>query len=448
MDDVIPVWSPDGQFIAFSSIRDGQEQIYLMRSDGTQVTPVLNTGPLDTPAGWSPDGQYLLLVSQRDVNADIFGLKPDGTGLINLSRHPANDWNAVWSTDGSRIAFVSDRDTKAGEFVIQIYAMDADGTNVVRLTDFPKGAWYPVWSPDGQHIAFSVVNDIPGQADRMDVYLMEADGTHTRRLTNQPGQNAPQTWFPDGKRLVVAQVLYGTAQTFLVTIEDGASEQLPIHSSYVRWQPTGDLAPATRLPSPAPEPTPPTLALIHGTLIDGTGAEPIQDATLVIQNGRIVAVGPRAEITIPAEAQVIDVQGGTILPGFINAHVHQATVAQNLETWAQAGVTTVRSLAESAGGLYPDWNIWVEQTGQDHTPPFLFAFRDAVFNHPQYARLVAAGPIVSVPGGYPISYWGPGIDLAVTSPEDARRKVAALLEAGADVVKISLETGPDSRRTK
>ena len=55
---------------------------------------------------------------------------------------------------------------------------------------------------------------------------------------------------------------------------------------------------------------------------------------------------------------------------------------------------------------------------------------------------MAAGPIVSVPDGYPVSYWGPGIDLAIASPEDAAKKVSALIEAGADIIKISLETGP------
>jgi len=86
------------------------------------------------------------------------------------------------------------------------------------------------------------------------------------------------------------------------------------------------------------------MALVHGTLVDGTGAAPIRDAVVVIRHGRIVAVGERARVAIPSDAKTIDVQGTTILPGFINAHVHQGYSEQNLKAWAQGGVTTVRDL--------------------------------------------------------------------------------------------------------
>jgi imidazolonepropionase-like amidohydrolase len=164
------------------------------------------------------------------------------------------------------------------------------------------------------------------------------------------------------------------------------------------------------------------LALVNGTLIDGTGADPVPDAVLVVQEGCVAAVGPRAGVTIPENTESIDVQGATILPGFINAHVHASYDEETLTAWAQGGVTTVRDMA----------------TGQP--PEEAFAFRDGVRDKPQYARLVAAGPMVTVPGGYPIARWG--VDsITVTSPEDARQKVNQLLDDGADFVKIPLESG-------
>jgi imidazolonepropionase-like amidohydrolase len=192
-------------------------------------------------------------------------------------------------------------------------------------------------------------------------------------------------------------------------------------------------------PTPAPAPT---LALVNGTLIDGTGAPPIPDAALVIANGHIVAVGPRAAVTIPPEAQTIDVAGGTILPGFINAHVHQAFRVQYLAAWADAGVTTVLSLGDFTGSP-DDWGQWARPLTEGGVlpTPQNFIRRDTVLDRPDYARVVAAGPIVTVEGGYPSAVL-PDLVLAVSSPEDARRRVEALLEAGADVVKISLETGP------
>jgi imidazolonepropionase-like amidohydrolase len=169
------------------------------------------------------------------------------------------------------------------------------------------------------------------------------------------------------------------------------------------------------------------LALVNGTLIDGTGADPLPDAALVIRAGRIVAAGPRAAVTIPPDARLIDVQGAAILPGFVNAHVHQGFSERNLEAWASAGVTTVRDLGNSP---------------RDD----LFSQRDALLKDDRHARLVAAGPMVTVPKGYPMVPWGsPG--LTVTSPEDAAAKVNHLLDVGADVIKIALESGGIFGRT-
>jgi imidazolonepropionase-like amidohydrolase len=131
---------------------------------------------------------------------------------------------------------------------------------------------------------------------------------------------------------------------------------------------------------------------------------------------------------LPSDAEIIDVAGATILPGFFNAHVHQAYNENNLKTWAQAGVTTVRDL-----GGNPQNN--------------LFAFRDRVNQNPQCARLVAAGPMVTVPNGYPTIPFGGSYSYYVTSTEDARQKINQLLDDGADLIKIAMESGVIFGRT-
>jgi hypothetical protein len=155
------------------------------------------------------------------------------------------------------------------------------------------------------------------------------------------------------------------------------------------------------------------LALVGGKLIDGTGADPQPDAVVAIQDGRIAAVGKSAQVKVPKTARIIDVSGATILPGFINAHVHGSYNEDTLKAWAQGGVTTVRGLATS------------------QSPEEAFALRDSMRDDLQCARLVACGPMVTVPDGYPIAKWG--VDsITVTSPEDARQKVDQLLDDGAD----------------
>ena len=184
-------------------------------------------------------------------------------------------------------------------------------------------------------------------------------------------------------------------------------------------------------PSPAPAATavdlgaacadPGSCLVLLGTVIDGTGTAASPDAALVILGERIIAAGPRNGLPIPSQAKVIELSGATILPGFINAHVHNAYNERNLRLWAQEGVTTVRDEGERLGFPY-------------------FSTRDRLRADPQNAWLISAGPLVTVPKGYPIA----GNDFAsltVTSPEDAREKVSRLIDDGAELIKITLTSG-------
>jgi imidazolonepropionase-like amidohydrolase len=169
------------------------------------------------------------------------------------------------------------------------------------------------------------------------------------------------------------------------------------------------------------------LVLIGGTLIDGTGSPPVNDAAIIIKNQRIVSAGSRTESEIPEGAKTIPLKGTTVLPGFINTHVHRGYNEHNLRTWAHEGVTTVRDL-----GANPQND--------------LFGYRDRMLKNLEFARLVAAGPMVTVKGGYPTVPWGSPSALPVFSPEDARKKTNELLDAGADIIKIALDSGASFNR--
>lgn len=84
-----------------------------------------------------------------------------------------------------------------------------------------------------------------------------------------------------------------------------------------------------------------TIAIVGGTLIDGTGATPVADASVVIHNGRIVASGPRSKVKIPKHATIVDAHGKTILPGLWDMHAHFEQVEWG-PIYLAAGVTTVR----------------------------------------------------------------------------------------------------------
>ncbi|MGH7712047.1 MAG: amidohydrolase family protein, partial [Gemmatimonadaceae bacterium] len=100
--------------------------------------------------------------------------------------------------------------------------------------------------------------------------------------------------------------------------------------------------------APAAAQSAPARAFTGLTLIDGTDQPPIANATIVVQDGRVVRIGPSASITIPPEAQRVALDGKFVIPGLINAHGHVNT-PRDLATYAAYGVTTVFSL----GGEQP-----------------------------------------------------------------------------------------------
>ncbi len=158
-------------------------------------------------------------------------------------------------------------------------------------------------------------------------------------------------------------------------------------------------------------------ALVGGTLIDGRGGDPLPNAVILIYADRIERVGPADEIDVPENTRILDVSGSTILPGFINTHVHHGFIAENLKAWAAGGVTTVRD----------------ESLGETQSVTEKLAWRQGIQGDPTYARLISAGQMITVPGGYGSLY--------VTSPENAREVVRQELDQGFEQIKVSLEDG-------
>jgi len=85
------------------------------------------------------------------------------------------------------------------------------------------------------------------------------------------------------------------------------------------------------------------VAFTGATVIDGTGREPIANAVILVTNGRITAIGPAAQVKVPAAAEHVALNGKFIIPGLINAHGH-VNMPDDLKTYAVYGVTTVISL--------------------------------------------------------------------------------------------------------
>jgi Tol biopolymer transport system component/DNA-binding winged helix-turn-helix (wHTH) protein len=144
-------------------------------------------GRLENEPTWSPDGRFVAYSSDRSGNFDIW-VQPTGDGNpIQITFGTARDWQPSWSPDGRHIAFRSERDG-GGLFVVP-----ALGGDERRLTDF---GYQPQWSPDGSRILFS---------EARDVYVMGLGDPAPTRIADDAWAGLIGRfrvgWHPDGRRI-------------------------------------------------------------------------------------------------------------------------------------------------------------------------------------------------------------------------------------------------------
>jgi imidazolonepropionase-like amidohydrolase len=159
-----------------------------------------------------------------------------------------------------------------------------------------------------------------------------------------------------------------------------------------------------------------TKAFTGARVIDGTVRAPVDNATILVRDGRIVSVGPAAGVTVPAGAERVALAGKTVIPGLVNAHGHVGNtvgleqgkysaenVQKDLRTYAAYGVTTVFSLGD-------DQAASIAARDSQKTPAL------------DRARLFVAGPV-----------------LAPKTVEEARKLVDEDAAMKVDIVKIRVD---------
>jgi TolB protein len=189
------VWSPDGKRLAFCLDKtvpnQGDMDIYTIAADGEDLKPVLITqGKLSHEEwpSWSPDGQWLALSSTRDGNQEIYAVRPDGSDLRRLTSDPAIGAHPAWSPDGKKLVFATSR---WGDFELAL--VNIDGSGLTRLTESRGLDDYPTWSPDGKQIAFA-----SNREGNLEIYVCRADGGDARNVTAHPAIDNFPAWTPEG----------------------------------------------------------------------------------------------------------------------------------------------------------------------------------------------------------------------------------------------------------
>jgi imidazolonepropionase-like amidohydrolase len=151
------------------------------------------------------------------------------------------------------------------------------------------------------------------------------------------------------------------------------------------------------------------VALAHVQLLDGTGAAPKADQTIIIRDGRIAAVGSAAQVKVPDGVRTMDLTGHTVIPGLIGMHDHLFYTA--------AGGRAVQ-MSYTGPRLYLGSGVTTIRTAGGRSPYAEINLRDNI------SRGRVPGPRIHLTAPYITGEAGGGSMDVVTSPEEARRFVA------------------------
>jgi imidazolonepropionase-like amidohydrolase len=151
----------------------------------------------------------------------------------------------------------------------------------------------------------------------------------------------------------------------------------------------------------------PVVALTHVRVVDGTGAEPMEDRTLVISQGRITSVGPAGSTRLPDGAKVMDLNGHTVIPGIVGLHNH---------TFYTTNLRSVQSNA-TAPLLYLGSGVTTIRTTGSHSPYAELNLRRLI------GERQIAGPRMHIAGPYLTGGDGTGSMHKVNTPDAVRRVV-------------------------
>lgn len=192
--------------------------IFSVNLDGTELTQLTNSGTYDAEATVSPKGDKIIFTSLRDGDPELYVMDIDGSNQKRLTFEKGYDGGAFFSNDGSKIVWRASRPKTEKELedynelvtsgfvrptALEIFVMDSDGSNIQQVTNFGKASFAPFFHPDGKRIIFS--SNINSKSGReFDLYMINIDGSGLKQITFNPTFDGFPMFTKDGKNLIFA----------------------------------------------------------------------------------------------------------------------------------------------------------------------------------------------------------------------------------------------------
>jgi Tol biopolymer transport system component len=191
--------------------------VFVSNADGSNLRQLTTEDGYDAEATFSPVGDRIVFTSVRDGDLDLYSMNPDGSDVVRLTDRLGYDGGAFYSPDGSKIIWRAHYPDEGSEEAqdyqrllsqgllrpgeLEIWVMDADGSNKRQLTDVGGANFAPYWHPDGNRILWSSNHQDPAGRD-FEIYMINLDGTGMERITNSEGFDGFPVFSPDGRYLV------------------------------------------------------------------------------------------------------------------------------------------------------------------------------------------------------------------------------------------------------
>lgn len=226
---ISPVWSPDGQKLAYVSFEAKKPVVYVHSLYTSQRVAVANFKGSNSAPAWSPDGRTLAVVLTKDGGSQLYALNADGSGVRRLASSGGIDTEPTYSPDGAYIYFTSDRGG-----VPQIYRVPAGGGDAQRVTFDGGYNVSPHISPDGKTMSYIARN-----GSGFHVTVMDLNSKQTQILTDSSKDESP-SFAPNGRMILYATDLGGKGVLAAVSSDGRIKQKLSVQSGDVRepaWGP-------------------------------------------------------------------------------------------------------------------------------------------------------------------------------------------------------------------